>query len=37
MRDYTKLRDFALADDVALLVYRLTVSFPRGERYSLIV
>ena len=35
MRDHTKLRVFDLADEVALLVYRLTASFPREELYGL--
>ncbi len=35
MRDHTKLRAFELADEVALLVCRLTASFPREELYGL--
>ncbi len=35
MRDHTKLRAFELADEVALLVYRLTATFPREEQYGL--
>ncbi|HJP18737.1 MAG TPA: four helix bundle protein [Nitrospinota bacterium] len=35
MRDHTKLRAFELADEVALLVYRLTARFPREELYGL--
>ena len=35
MRDHTKLRAFELADEVALLVYRITARFPRGEQYGL--
>ncbi len=35
MRDHTKLRAFELADEVALLVYRLTASFPREKLYGL--
>ncbi len=35
MRDHTKLRAFELADDVALLVYRITAKFPREEQYGL--
>ncbi len=35
MRDYTKLRAFELADELALLVYRATASFPRHEQFGL--
>jgi four helix bundle protein len=35
VRDHTKLRAFELADEVALLVYRITARFPRGEQYGL--
>ena len=35
MRDHTKLRAFELADEVALLVYRVTARFPREELYGL--
>lgn len=35
MRDHTKLRAFDLADEVALLIYRLTADFPKDERYGL--
>jgi len=34
MRDHTKLRAFELADEVAVLVYRLTAVFPREELYG---
>jgi len=35
MRDHTKLRAFQLADELAVLVYRVTASFPREELYGL--
>jgi four helix bundle protein len=35
MRDHTKLRAFALADEVALLTYKVTSGFPKEERYGL--
>ena len=35
MRDHTKLRAFELADEVALLFYRVTAGFPREELYGL--
>ena len=35
MRDHTKLRAFELADEVALLIYQVTVDFPNEERYGL--
>jgi four helix bundle protein len=35
MRDHTKLKAFELADEVALLVYQITASFPREELYGL--
>ena len=35
MRDHTKLRAFELADEEALLVYRVTAGFPREELYGL--
>ncbi|MFA6571814.1 MAG: four helix bundle protein [Bacteroidota bacterium] len=31
MRDYTKLRGFELADEVAVLIYRMTKEFPKEE------
>src|SRR2546427_13152107 len=36
MRDYTKLRAFELADEVAMLVYRTTAGFPKEELFGLI-
>jgi len=35
MRDHTKLRAFELADDVAMLVYRVTAGFPKEELFGL--
>jgi len=35
MRDHTKLRAFELADEVALLIYRATMEFPKKEIYGL--
>jgi len=35
VRDHTKLRAFELADEVAVLVYRVTAGFPREELYGL--
>jgi four helix bundle protein len=35
MRDHTKLRAFKLADELALLVYKVTARFPREELYGL--
>ncbi|WP_319525825.1 four helix bundle protein [uncultured Desulfosarcina sp.] len=35
MRDHTKLRAFELADELAVLIYRLTRNFPREEIYGL--
>ena len=35
MRDHNKLRAFKLADDVAVMVYRVTREFPREELYGL--
>jgi four helix bundle protein len=35
MRDHTKLEAFALADELALLVYAVTADFPRAENYGL--
>ena len=35
MRDPTKLKAFEFADEVALLVYRTTRTFPREELYGL--
>ena len=35
MRDHTKLRAFELADDIAVLVYKMTKLFPKEEIYGL--
>ncbi|MFZ4704683.1 MAG: four helix bundle protein [Bacteroidales bacterium] len=35
MRDHTKLRAFVLADEVAVLIYRITIQFPKEEIYGL--
>lgn len=35
MRDHTKLRAFELADEVAVLIYRVTRGFPKDEIYGL--
>ena len=35
MRDHTQLRAFELADELAVLVYRVTTGFPREELYGL--
>ena len=35
MRDHKKLRAFELADEVAMLVYRVTAGFPKEEFFGL--
>jgi four helix bundle protein len=35
MRDHNKLKAFELADDVVLLIYQITVRFPKEEMYGL--
>lgn len=35
MRDHTKLRGFELADEQAVLDYRMTTPFPREKLYGL--
>jgi len=35
MRDHTKLRAFKLADEMAVLIYNITKSFPKDEIYGL--
>lgn len=34
MRDHTQLRAFELADEVAMLVYRVTAGFPKEELFG---
>lgn len=36
MRDYTKIRAWQLADDLAVAVYEATKAFPREEIYGII-
>ena len=36
MRDHTKLRAFELADELVLLVYKITAGFPKEELFSLV-
>jgi four helix bundle protein len=35
MRDHTKLRAFVLADELALMTYKLTKQFPKEELFGL--
>ncbi|MHB1455508.1 MAG: four helix bundle protein [Armatimonadota bacterium] len=35
MRDHSRLRAFELADQIVILVYRITRSFPKEEMYGL--
>jgi len=35
MRDHTKLRAFALADEATVAIYRITRKFPKEELYGL--
>ena len=35
MRDHTKLRAFELADELVLMTYRATASFPSHEQFGL--
>jgi four helix bundle protein len=35
MRDHTKLRAFELADEMAVLIYKVTKGFPKDEIYGL--
>ena len=36
MRDHTQLKAFELADQVALVIYKVTSSFPQQEAYGLV-
>ena len=35
MRDHNKLKAFELADELAIIIYRITISFPKEEVYGL--
>jgi four helix bundle protein len=35
MRDHTKLRAFELADELAVVIYRISQPFPRQEQFGL--
>jgi len=35
MRDHCKLRAFELADDIVVLIYKITKGFPKDEIYGL--
>jgi four helix bundle protein len=35
MRDHTKLRAFELADEIAVLTYQITITFPREDIHGL--
>ena len=35
MRDHKKLRAFELANEIVLLIYRITLKFPKEEVYGL--
>jgi four helix bundle protein len=35
MRDHRNLRAFSLADDLVLMIYKSTLSFPKEETYGL--
>ncbi|MCG8336427.1 MAG: four helix bundle protein [Proteobacteria bacterium] len=35
MRDHRKLRAFELADEVAILIYKITAEFPKQETFGL--
>ncbi len=35
MRDHTKLRAFELADEIVVMIYRITAEFPKEELFGL--
>ena len=35
MRNHKKLRAFELADEITIMIYRMTKSFPKGEIFGL--
>lgn len=35
MRDHTKLRAFQLADEIAVMTYKITSRFPKEEQYGI--
>ena len=35
MRDHSKLRAFELADEIALIIYKVSTGFPKDEIYGL--
>lgn len=35
MRDHNKLRAFEMADELAIMIYRVTLNFPKEEVYGL--
>jgi hypothetical protein len=37
MRDHTKLRAFDLADEVAILIYRITREFPKEKVFGALI
>ena len=36
MREHRRLRAFELADEVAMMIYRVTRSFPKNEIYGMV-
>ncbi len=37
MRDHRNLRAFVLADELVLMIYKTTLSFPKEEMYGLLL